>query len=199
MASEQDGSSEYQQLGTATFFAPVQPEYLDHIYALESMSYPEDEAATYEKLKFRIENASNVFMVALQSPLQQPQEQGDGQGDTDAAAASAQPQVVGFVCGTCTSAPTLTHESMSKHDPEGSLLCVHSVVVDPSLRRRGLATRMLRAYTGYVAATSPQVAGVRLICKQDLIRLYEGAGFRLLGPSDVVHGKDPWYDMALEL
>lgn len=31
------------------------------------------------------------------------------------------------------------------------------------------------------------------------IRLYEGAGFRLLGPSDVVHGKDPWYDMALEL
>ncbi len=29
-------------------------------------------------------------------------------------------QVVGFVCGTCTSAPTLTHESMSKHDPKVS-------------------------------------------------------------------------------
>ncbi|GLC71902.1 hypothetical protein PLESTF_001179100 [Pleodorina starrii] len=111
----------------------------------------------------------------------------------------ADPEVVGYVCGTCTNAGRLTHDSMATHDPEGSLLCIHSVVVEAALRRKGLATRLLRAYVLYVQATTPNLRAVRLICKQDLIGLYEKAGFRLLGPSDVVHGRDPWFEMALEL
>ncbi|PNW70672.1 hypothetical protein CHLRE_17g729750v5 [Chlamydomonas reinhardtii] len=154
---------------------------LDRIHELEAASYPEDEAATYDKLKFRIENASNVFLVALSA-------EGDGE-----------PKVVGFVCGTQTRASKLTHESMSTHDADGALLCIHSVVVDAALRRRGLATRMLRAYTAYVAATSPDLTGIRLLTKQNLIPLYEGAGFTLLGPSDVEHGADLWYECAMEL
>lgn len=31
------------------------------------------------------------------------------------------------------------------------------------------------------------------------IPLYQGAGFELVGPSDVVHGQDPWQEMALAL
>lgn len=30
------------------------------------------------------------------------------------------------------------------------------------------------------------------------IALYAGAGFGNLGVSDVVHGQDPWYEMALD-
>ena len=62
-------------------------------------------------------------------------------------------------------------------------------------RRQGLATRLLRAYQGYVAATTPQLQEVRLICKEPLIPLYAGAGFEMVGPSDVVHGQDPWFEM----
>lgn len=36
---------------------------------------------------------------------------------------------------------------------------------------------------------------VRLM--QDLIGLYKQSGFHLLGPSEVVHGKDQWYEMQL--
>lgn len=36
---------------------------------------------------------------------------------------------------------------------------------------------------------------MRLICKQQLVPLYEGAGFAMVGPSPVVHGKDPWFEM----
>ena len=104
-----DYSAQYQELGTSTFFAPVQPDQLDRIHSLEAASYPADEAATYEKLKFRIQSASNVFMVALQCS--------DGQSD---------PLVVGYVCGTCTSSGRLTHESMAAHNPDGVLLCIHS-------------------------------------------------------------------------
>ena len=77
--------------------------------------------------QMRIEQAADVFLVAMRPD--------DPSG-----------AVVGFVCGTRTAAPALTHASMSTHDPEGPLLCVHSVVVDPGLRRKGLARKMLRAY-----------------------------------------------------
>ncbi|GIL68425.1 hypothetical protein Vafri_21706 [Volvox africanus] len=173
---------QYQTLGESIFFAPVQPEQLNRIYDLEASSYPDDEAATREKLDFRIQHAPNLFMVAMQC-----RDGGEG------------PLVVGYVCGTCTSAGHLSHESMATHDHEGSLLCIHSVVVEAPLRRKGLATRLLRAYVVYVQATTPHLRGIRLICKQDLIGLYEKAGFILVGPSGVVHGRDPWFEMAMEL
>lgn len=132
---------------------------------MESASYPEDEAATYEKLKYRIEHASNVFMAALQP----------GSSASEAEGTEPQPdQLVGFVCGTQTSAGKLTHESMSTHDPEGSLLCIHSVVVAHALRRQGIATRMLKAYLQYIQATTPSLQGVRLLCKEDLVSLWRG-------------------------
>lgn len=84
---------------------------------------------------------------------------------------------------------------MGCHDPDGDLLAIHSVCVAGEQRRRGVATRLLRAYLGFVSATTPGLQEVRLICKEALIPLYAGAGFQLLGPSDVVHGQDPWFEM----
>jgi hypothetical protein len=59
-------------------------------------------------------------------------------GSTTTASPSA---VHRYVCGTCSSAATLTHESMSRHEPEGRLLCIHSVCVAEARRRKGVATR----------------------------------------------------------
>jgi hypothetical protein len=44
-----------------------QIEDLDALYALESSSYPPDEAATMEKLKMRIENCPDMFLIAVDS------------------------------------------------------------------------------------------------------------------------------------
>lgn len=133
---------------------------------------------------------------------------------------------------------------MAQHEPEGSLLAIHSVCVAAAMQRRRVATRLLRAYLQFVLATTPQLqevrgggagrAGccwvqeqleaarwglggsggeavplfdtlsascvlltlpplppttqVRLICKEPLIPLYAGAGFQMVGPSDVVSG-----------
>ena len=65
--------------------------------------------------------------------------------------------LVGYVCGTLTNSAELTHESMGSHEPEGSLLCVHSVCVDKDHRRGGIAKRLLAAYLLFVQQTSPQV------------------------------------------
>lgn len=111
-----------------------------------------------------------------------------------------QPDVlVGYTCGTLTTADSLTHESMSKHDTEGKTLCIHSVCVAAEYQRKGIATRMLKAYLQYVQQSCPQASSVQLICKKTLISLYESAGFTMKGPSSIVHGQDQWFHLHVSL
>jgi GNAT superfamily N-acetyltransferase len=147
--------------------------HLPTIVALELSSYPEDEAATPEKIEFRLKNANPYFMVC--------EEEG---------------AVVGFVNGTLTKDSTLTHHSMSHHDPDGSLLCIHSVVVDQSHRRKGVGSFILEAYVRHIKGL-PNVQAIELLCKEDLRGFYEKGGFSFLGPSSVQHGSEQWFSMRL--
>ncbi len=136
-------------------------------------------------IESRIKEAGAFFLLA---ELQD--EGGEGRGT-----------LAGFTNGTLTTASELIHESMYKHEPEGTLLCIHSVVVDPALRRRGLASKMLRAYLARLAEQGGAASGVqeaRLLCKDELKPLYAKAGFQLIGPSAVVHGKDQWFEMSFK-
>jgi hypothetical protein len=62
-------------------------------------------------------------------------------------------------------------------------------------QRKGVARKMLKGYKVMIQNLLPNVKSMNLICKQDLTELYKGVGFELLGPSEVVHGKDQWYEM----
>lgn len=79
------------------------------------------------------------------------------------------------------------------------MVCIHSVCIRKEDRRKGLASRLLRAYLTYVQTSTPHVRELRLICKEDLVSLYQRAGFTLEGASDVVHGQDPWWEMKHRL
>ena len=103
------------------------------------------------------------------------------------------------VCGTLTAGSSLTHDTMFKHNPAGTLLCIHSVVIDHRFRRRGLATAMLRQYLEHIRTNQPAVRQVRLLCKPHTKELYERCGFTSLGPSSVVHGADTWFELVLQL
>ena len=52
--------------------------------------------------------------------------------DGDSKAPGAGEAIVGYICGTLTAADSLTHECMQSNDPEGNLLCIHSVRTDLS-------------------------------------------------------------------
>ncbi|GAQ84175.1 hypothetical protein KFL_001790140 [Klebsormidium nitens] len=156
------------------FFRPVAQEDLPAVAAIEQAGFPVDEAASPETLGFRQREAGHCFLVALK-------------GD----------EVIGYACGTLTKGSQLSHETMYRHDPTGGCLCVHSLCVAKEQQRRGLGPRIMRTYINYVRSALPQVDSIKLICKQDLIRFYERSGFHLLGPSEVVHGKDQWYEMQL--
>lgn len=103
-------------------------------------------------------------------------------------------ELVGYVSGTLTRSPTLTHDSMSVHEADGTTLAIHSVCVSPHHRRKGLASRLLGKYLEAMA-TREEVKRVALICHEELIPLYHKAGFELVGKSEVVHGPRGWFEM----
>jgi ribosomal protein S18 acetylase RimI-like enzyme len=148
---------------------------LNALTALEARSYPADEAASRETLKLRLTLAPEC--TALRE---------DDSG------------LVGFVCSTRARGETLTEASMHEHVAGGETLCIHSVVIDPERRRRGLGSQMMREYLNY-AAELPDLERIALIAKAHLVEFYRDVGFELVGPSRVVHGKDPWFELRTSI
>ena len=161
------------------FYRPATGDDLTVIAEIESNSYPPDEAASPENLRYRVENAGDYFLVGCSA--------GSGPGGAY--------EIVSYVCGTLIKGETLTHESMSTHDADGDTLCIHSVVTEGGHRRKQIGTKTLKAYMRWITTATPQVERVLLLCKRNLIGFYEGAGWKMVGESDMVHGKDQWYEM----
>lgn len=154
--------------------------FLEQVTRLEEASYPADEAATSATLRYRAEKAPGLFRVL-------------------APTGSAGP-ILGFVCATAAPRGTehLTHESFSVHVENGTVVCIHSVVIDSGKRRCGLGLAMVKDYVNELRH-SGQFDHVLLLSKHHLVNFYAKAGFILVGQSDVQHGKEPWYEMRLNL
>ncbi len=92
---------------------------------------------------------------------------------------------------------------MSAHDPSGSILAIHSVVVHLSYRRQGIASAMMQNYLKQMVSHSSLVANTResgfqrilLLAKSNLLSFYVDNGFMVLRPSPIVHGKETWYEL----
>ena len=92
---------------------------------------------------------------------------------------------------------------MSEHDETGTSVCIHALAVSDEYRGKGIAIALMEEYV-HRLREDPQVGGVLvqrilLICHENRIQLYERAGFVLKGPSSVVHGPDPWFEMSIDL
>jgi GNAT superfamily N-acetyltransferase len=146
---------------------------------LEAASYPADEAASPETLRYRAEVAPELFRIL---------------------AADQSERVLGFVCATAAPQGTthLTVESMANHDVHGTVVCIHSVVVRPDMRRRGLGVDLVIAYVRELKE-SGRYEKALLLSKQRLIPFYQQAGFSLDGPSPVQHGADVWFELRQDL
>ncbi|GMH90051.1 hypothetical protein TrVE_jg2696 [Triparma verrucosa] len=154
-------------------YTPLPSDEIDAAFSIESSSYPSDEAATLSGLRYRQANASPYFRGAYKNSA-----------------------LIGFVCATRCAA--FEEESMSTHDPEGSILAIHSVVVKEDCRRKGHATAMLKNYVDSVD-DSDGIESLRLIAKQHLLAFYVSCGFRVNGLSPIIHGADRWFDLSLDL
>ncbi|KAJ1926383.1 hypothetical protein IWQ60_003827 [Tieghemiomyces parasiticus] len=147
-------------------------------HCLEAKSYPSSEAGSLASLAYRQRVAPDLFLGLYAPDF----------------------ELRGFVCATASAEDSLTAASMEHHDPVGRYVLIHSVVVDPQYRRRGLASALLRAFHRHVADL-PGTPYLRLllIAHEPLFDLYQRAGYQLRGPSPVVHGPDAWFEFARDV
>ncbi|KAL5521087.1 hypothetical protein ACEPAG_9009 [Sanghuangporus baumii] len=163
-------------------FDLVKADEVTDAHHLEISEFQEGEAATLEQFKMRQELAPSLFLGTFLPP---PSE-------------TSKRVIIGFVCATRSEPPTLTGESMKKHGPNGSSVCIHGVVVSSQYQRRGIALALLKEYVSRMRRDG-STKRILLICHENMRALYEKAGFEYVGPSPVVHGPLPWDEMRVTL
>ena len=160
-----------------TIIRPVTATDLDRCYAIETLAYEGDEAATREKIATRIATWPAGFIVA-----------------------EVEGVVAGFINSGAAFDVQMSDEAFKEligHDPAGPHVVVMSVVVHPDFQGQGLAKRLLGEFIQRMRDLGK--ASIHLMCKEQHIPLYAGFGFAYLKPSDSEHGGMAWHEMVLVL
>lgn len=155
-------------------FAPVKSSELNRVFELESAGFPSDEAASLETINYRHKVASDLFIGAYDPSS----------------------QLIGYINATRSNTSSLEHQSMTTHQPEGPYILIHSVCIDTTQRRKGLATSLLKHYIELVKDSCSELI---LVCHQELKPLYLAVGFLDQGKSELVHGGMAWWEMRLSM
>ena len=151
-------------------------EDLDSVAKVESICFPEAEAATRASLEQRMNTFSESFFVA----------EIDG-------------EIIGFINGCIINATVIydkLYEDCTLHIPDGDYQTIFGLDVIPDYRNQGVATQLMN----YMIEVSKLAGrkGVILTCKEKLIHYYTKFGYINKGISESVHGGAEWYDMILE-
>ncbi|AZC65149.1 GNAT family N-acetyltransferase [Pseudomonas chlororaphis] len=146
---------------------------LDRCFAIETLAYEGDEAATREK----IATWPDGFIVA----------EVDG-------------VVAGFINSGAAFEVEMADEAFKEligHDPAGPHVVIMSVVVHPDYQGQGVSRRLLEAFIERMRGLGK--ASINLMCKERHVPLYERFGFVYLKASASDHGGMAWHEMVLSL
>jgi ribosomal protein S18 acetylase RimI-like enzyme len=155
----------------------VLPKDLDECFRVEISGFPPKEAASYETIKLRIHTYSEGFLVA-----------------------EIDNRVVGILNSAATNKDDISDEELKQlvgHDPNGRNMVVFALAVLPEFQKQGIARQLMLRFIDQ--ARQNQKERILLLCKQHLVRYYEGLGFVHAGLSKSTHGGVQWHEMRFLL
>ena len=149
---------------------------LDAIAKVESLCFPQAEAATREQIAERVKAYGNHFWLMLDEG-----------------------KLIAFVDGMVTDEADLTDEMYEKadmHNEQGQWQMIFGVNTIPEYRRNGYAGELIKR--AIADAKEQGRKGLVLTCKDKLVRYYAKFGFENEGVSESEHGNVVWNQMRLE-
>lgn len=158
------------------FRTPI-PADAERCYAIEIGAYEGDEAATLEKIRTRIAQYPQDFLLLER----------DG-------------EIVGFINSGCAHDVVMSDEAFKElvgHDPAAPNVVIMSVVVDPAQQGKGYAKLLMDAFIARMQAAGKQT--IHLMCKEQHVPLYQKLGYQYVKPSPSDHGGMAWHEMIMSL
>lgn len=150
---------------------------LEECFKLESLTFPEDEAAGLENVKVRLKRFSEGFLV----------------GEIDN-------KIVSHINSGSTNKEDITDEEFKGligHENGGKNIVIFSVAVHPDHQRKGIASLMMTKFIEVSRNLGKKK--ILLLCKENLIPMYQMMGYSKIGLSKSTHGGAAWYEMELVL
>ena len=150
---------------------------LDRCFEIESVAYEGDEAATREKIRKRIRDYPEGFLVL-----------------------EVNNEIAGFINIGATDDVQLSDErfkEMIGHDSNGKHVVIMSVVIHPDFQGKGLAAGLMNRFVHKMRGLDKSM--IHLICRARLIDMYRRFGFVYIRESGSDHGGMKWHEMSMSL
>lgn len=158
-------------------FRPATARDADRCFEIESTAYEGDEAATLPKIRKRIAEYPQGFLVM-----------------------ECGGQIIGFINSGCAHTVVMSDEAFKEligHDPAAPNVVIMSVVIDPAYQGRGYASVMMQTFVQQMREAGKRT--IHLMCKQRHGDLYARQGYRYVRPSASDHGGMSWHEMVMNL
>ena len=162
---------------SAPQFRNPEPTDAERCYAIEIGAYEGDEAATLEKIRTRIAQYPEGFLIL-----------------------EAEGEIVGFINSGCAHDVVMSDEAFKElvgHDPAAPNVVIMSVVVDTAHQGKGYAKRLMSEFIQRMKAQGKQT--IHLMCKEQHVALYRKLGYAYVQPSPSDHGGMAWHEMLMTL
>ena len=152
-------------------------EDLEACFILEGKTFPEEEAACRKNIEIRLKKFSEGFIV----------------GELDG-------EIVTHINSGSTNKEDITDEEFKGligHEDGGENIVIFSVAVDPVHQNKGIAKMMMKEFIEISREMGKKK--IFLLCKENLMGMYERMGYRKIGISASTHGGAVWYEMEQSL
>ena len=163
-------------MSTPTFRQAL-PRDAERCHHIESTAYEGDEAATLGKIRKRIAEYPQGFLVM-----------------------ELEGEVIGFINSGCAHEVVMSDEAFKElvgHDADAPNVVIMSVVIDPAFQGRSHATVMMRTFVEGMRRAGKR--SIHLMCRDRHVELYARQGYRYVKPSASGHGGMSWHEMVMAL
>ena len=158
-------------------FRQATPQDAESCYQIEVSAYEGDEAATLEKIRTRIAQYPQGFLVLEQAG-----------------------EIVGFINSGCAYNVVMSDEAFKEligHDPVAPNVVIMSVVVAPAHQGKGFARLLMNEFVRQMGNQGKH--SIHLMCKEQHVPLYTGMDYQYVQPSPSGHGGMAWHEMVMAL
>nr|OQO19851.1 hypothetical protein B0A51_11762 [Rachicladosporium sp. CCFEE 5018] len=183
---------------------------VDSCNIIEEATFPPQERASKEKIKYRIRVCPELTLGIYTSHTGSDIATADTSAPVYSGAPERKQVLLGHIIATKTTNAVVTDDDMAipssdsppdatpGHKELGRTVCIHSLAVLPKFQGQGLGKTLIKAFVARLQVQDV-AERVALIAHEHLVPFYTALGFESQGPSKAQFGGGGWIDMVQQI